>query len=251
MLNFRKHNNNFKGMAIFVLLAFASTAFSAGLQTGRIIPKGKVALYHGNQKIGEFSSEAPLPEGTFLSVENECGVKMKGLYLLGIDKSLFSVTTNTGSRELRVKHGTVYFALSTMPHILVFITPDGVITTYEVMLNASVNDGLLSGYISVTDHVTKLGVLKGGSMLVSVDGGETKRVKAGQELRLAQADLFEEVDEEGDKADTGPEPTTTAPTEGVSAKYITIGVASVVALVGGIVSLSGGDDKTPASPASP
>jgi hypothetical protein len=88
-------------------------------------------------------------------------------------------------------------------------------------------------------------------MLVSVDGGETKRVKAGQELRLAQADLFEEVDEEGDKADTEPKPTTTAPTEGVSAKYITIGVASVVALVGGIVALSGGDDKSPASPASP
>jgi hypothetical protein len=208
MLNFRKHNTNFKGMAIFVLLAFASTAFSAGLQTGRIIPKGKVALYHGNQKIGEFSSEAPLPEGTFLSVENECVVKIKDLYLVGIDKSLFSVKTNTGSRELTVKHGTVYFALSTMPHILVFITPDGVITT-------------------------------------------TKRVKAGQELRLAQADLFEEVDEEGDKADTGPKPTTTAPTEGVSAKGITIGVASVVALVGGIAALGGGDDKAQASPASP
>jgi len=244
MLNLRKHNTNFKGMAIFIMLAFTSTAFSAGLQTGRIIPKGKVTLYHGNQKIGEFSSEAPLPEGTFLSVQDECGVKMRDLYLVGIDKSLFSVTTNSGSRELTVKHGTVYFALSTMPHILVFITPDGVITTWEVMLNASADDGLLSGYISVTDHVTKLGVLKGGSMLVSVDGGEIVRIKAGQELRLAQADLFEE----GEETDRKPKPETTAPTKGVSTKSIIIGVATIVALVGGIVALSADDETKQASP---
>jgi len=244
MLNFRKHKTKFKGMAIFIMLAFTSTAFSAGLQTGRIIPKGKVTLYHGNQKIGEFSSEAPLPEGTFLSVQDECGVKMRDLYLVGIDKSLFSVTTNSGSRELTVKHGTVYFALSTMPHILVFITPDGVITTWEVMLNASADDGLLSGYISVTDHVTKLGVLKGGSMLVSVDGGEIVRIKAGQELRLAQADLFEE----GEETDRKPKPETTAPTKGVSTKSIIIGVATIVALVGGIVALSADDETKQASP---
>jgi hypothetical protein len=164
-----------------------------------------------------------------------------------MDKSLFSITTNTGSRELTVKHGTVYFALSTMPHILVFITPDGVITTCEVMLNASADDGLLSGYISVTDHVTKLGVLKGGSMLVSVDGGETVRVKAGQELRLAQADLFEE----GDKTDRKPKPGTTAPTNGVSTRTIIIGAATIGALVGVIIGRSVSDETKPASPASP
>jgi len=192
----------FKVAAIFVLLAFASTTFASGLSVGRLIPKGKVTLFQGNQKVGEFSSEAPFPEGTLLSVQGECGIKMSDLYLVAIDKSMFSVTTDPDSRKLAVKNGTIYFALSSMPHILVFQTPDGVVTTHQVLLNASSESALLKGYVSVTEDITKVGVLDGGSMLLSVGDGKTMRINAGQELRLAQAGLFE--DKEGKKEEPKP-----------------------------------------------
>ena len=189
------NQTKFKVTAIFVLLAFASTTFASGLSVGRLIPKGKVTLFQGNQKVGEFSSEAPFPEGTLLSVQGECGIKMSDLYLVAIDKSMLSVTTDPDSRKLSVKTGTVYFALSSMPYILVFQTPDGVVTTHQVLLNASSESGLLKGYVSVTEDITKVGVLEGGSMLLSVGDGKTMRINAGQELRLAQAGLFDDKEE--------------------------------------------------------
>jgi hypothetical protein len=234
-----KNQTKFKIVAIFSLLAFVSTGFASGLSVGRIIPKGKVTLFRGDQKVGEFRSEAPFPEGAFLSVQGECGVKMSDLYLVAIDKSLFSVTTDPDSRKLSVKTGTVYFALSSMPHILIFKTPDGVVTTHQILLNASSKSGLLQGYVSVTDTVTKVGVLEGGSLLLSVGDGETRRINAGQELRLAQAGLFE--DKEGkkekpkDKKDKKDKPVEKAKGMSTTAKVL-IGIATV----GGVAAFAGG-----------
>ena len=239
------NRTKFKIVAIFLLLAFVSTGFASGLSVGRIIPKGKVALFQGNQKVGEFRSEAPFPEGAFLSVQGECGVKMSDLYLVAIDKSLFSVTTDPDSRNLSVKTGTVYFALSSMPHILVFKTPDGVITAHQALLNASAKSGLLQGYVSVTDAVTKVGVLEGGSLLLSAGDGETRRINAGQELRLAQAGLFEdkEVKPEDKKQVTKDKKDKLADKvkdKGWSTrKKVLVGIATVAA-IGGIAAAAGG-----------
>jgi hypothetical protein len=244
-----------KIVAILSLLAFVSTGFASGLSVGRIIPKGKVTLFQGDQKVGEFRSEAPFPEGAFLSVQGECGVKMSDLYLVAIDKSLFSVTTDPDSRKLAVKTGTVYFALSAMSHSLVFQTPDGVVTTQQILLNASAKSGLLQGYVSVTDGITKVGVLEGGSLLLSVGDGETKRINAGQELRLAQAGLFEDKEEKkegpkekkekpADKKDKAKGMSTTA--------KVLIGIATVggiAAAAGGGGGGGGGGGAPPASPA--
>ena len=231
-----KNQTKFKVIAIFALLAFVSTTFASGLSVGRIIPKGKVSLFQGNQKIGEFSSEAPFPEGTLLSVQGECGVKMSDLYLVAIDKSLFSVTTDPDSRKLAVKTGTVYFALSAMPHALIFQTPDGVVTTHQILLNASSESGLLQGYVSVTDGITKVGVLEGGSMLLSVGDGETRRINAGQELRLAQAGLFE--DKEGKKEE--PKEKKDKPADKAKGMSTTTKVLIGLATVGGIAAAAGG-----------
>ena len=192
MQNLIKNTFRLKIMIAFIILVFTSTGFSAGFPVGRILPKGKVTLFHGNQKVGEFRSEAPLPEDTLLSVQGECGVKLSHLYLVAIDQSLFSITTNNSSRTLFVQKGTVYFALSSTPYTLVFQTPDGVITTNEVMLQASSNDRLLKGYVYVEEGITRVGVLEGGSMLVTVADDKPRVVAAGQELRLAQADIFKE-----------------------------------------------------------
>jgi hypothetical protein len=251
----KNNRTKFKIVAIFSLLAFVSTGFASGLSVGRIIPKGKVTLFQGDQKVGEFRSEAPFPEGAFLSVQGECGVKMNDLYLVAIDKSLFSVTTDPDSRKLSVKTGTVYFALSSMPHILVFKTPDGVVTTHQILLNASAKSGLLQGYVSVTDAVTKVGVLEGGSLLLSVGDGETKRINAGQELRLAQAGLFEDKEEKKEE----PKDKKTKPADKkAKAKGMSTTAKVLIGLVtvGGIAALAGGGGggggggSAPASPSS-
>jgi hypothetical protein len=190
--NLIKNTLRLKLMIVLIILVFTSTGFSSGLPLGRILPKGKVTLFHGNQRVGEFRSEAPLPEDTLLSVQGECGVKLSHLYLVALDQSLFSITTQNSSRILFVQKGTVYFALSSMPYPLVFQTPDGLITTNEVMLKASSTNRLLKGYVYVEEGITRVGVLEGGSMLVTVADDKPQVVASGQELRLAQADIFKE-----------------------------------------------------------
>lgn len=234
-------------MIVFTILVFTSTGFSAGFSVGRILPKGKVTLFHGNQKVGEFRSEAPLPENTLLSVQGECGVKLSHLYLVALDQSLFSITTNNNSRTLFVQKGTVYFALSSTPYTLVFQTPDGVITTNDIMLKASSTNQLLKGYVYVEEGITRVGVLEGGSMIVTVTDDKPQLVAAGHELRLAQADIFkeegkaekekpDETDEPGKTDETG-KPDETAATGGMSTitKVVLGGLA-----IGGIAAAAGG-----------
>lgn len=231
----RNRHTTFRGLVIFALIAFTPTAFSYALAAGRIIPKGKVTLHQENRKIGEFTTEAPLPEGVLLSVQGECGVKMKALYLVALDKSHFSIKTNPATRNLTVEKGTVYFALSSMPQNLIILTPDGVITTHEVRLHASADAGSLRGYVSVEEGVTRLGVLSGGTMIISVGDGDAMSVKAGKELRLAQVELFEEKEEkkeqEEPKAVIEPKPEPDVTTEeGTSVTKIAIGALTLGAL---------------------
>lgn len=262
MQNLIKNTLRLKIMIVFTILVFTSTGFSAGLSLGRILPKGKVTLFHGNQKVGEFRSEAPLPEDTLLSVQGECGVKLSHLYLVAIDQSLFSITTSNSSRTLFVQKGTVYFALSSTPYTLIFQTPDGVITTNEVMLKASSTNRLLKGYVYVEEGITRVGVLEGGSMLVTVADDKPQVVAAGHELRLAQADIFkeegkteeekpDETGEPGETDETG-QPGETAAAGGMST--ITKVVLGAIA-IGGIALAAGGGggggDDSPASPNSP
>ncbi|MBW2620711.1 MAG: hypothetical protein JRC56_05190 [Deltaproteobacteria bacterium] len=249
MRRLTKNQTKFKIIAIFALLAFASTTFASGLSVGKIIPKGKVILFQGNQKVGEFSSEAPFPEGTLLSVQGECGVKLSDLYLVATDKSLFSVTTDPNYRILAVKTGTVYFALSAMPHALVFQTPGGVVTTHQILLDASSEPGLLKGYVSVADGITNVGVFEGGSMLLSIGDGATKKINAGKELRLAQAGLFGDKEKatKGAGNDEAAAKAGTSAAEGAAGASAATGLStaaivgiSVVVIGLGAVALSGG-----------
>ena len=250
MINIRKKRITFNLTAVCILLFFASTGFSSGMSADRLIPKGKVTLYQGDQKVGEVSSESPLPENTFLSVQGQCGVKMKDLYLVAVDKSLFSVSSVADARQLAVKRGTVYFAAPDASNALVFQTPGNVITTHEMVLNASSGNGLLQGYISVTDDAVKLGVLEGGSMVVSVDNDDPVRIKAGQELTLAQAEL-----PGGAAASSGAAASTGAAASagtiaGISTTAIVVGTGTVAAF-GFAVSEAADSNNNAASPSSP
>jgi hypothetical protein len=249
-------------MAVFVTLLFASTGFSSGFTAGRILPKGKVTLFHGSRQIGEFSSEAPLPENTLLAVQGECGVKLRHLYLFALDRSLFSVSTDKNSRTLTVQNGTVYFALSSMPQTLVFRTPEGLITTNEVRLNASSANRLLKGYVYVEDGITRVGVLEGGSMLVTAGDDKPQEVSAGHELRLAQAEIFKEEEKpkketpaktgEAGKKGEAEKAGKTAEAGGMStAAQVGIGIVVVGGLAAALGGGGGGGGGGSASPSSP
>ncbi|MGA6924780.1 MAG: hypothetical protein WBY88_03800, partial [Desulfosarcina sp.] len=71
----------------------------------RIFPTEKVTLYRGDQIVGVYTQEAPLPEGSFISTEGRCAVKLSDLYLVGEDGSLFSIQTNSRQRNLFVREG--------------------------------------------------------------------------------------------------------------------------------------------------
>lgn len=244
-------------MVVVIILGFTSTGFSAGLPAGRILPKGKVTLFHNGQKVGEFRSEAPLPEDTFLSVQGECGVKLSQLYLVAMDQSLFSIATKNGSPTLFVRKGTVYFALSSTPHTLVFQTPDGVITTNDIMLKASSANRLLKGYVYVEEGITRVGVLEGGSMTVTVTDDEPHVITAGHELRLAQADIFkEEGKAKEEKPDETGKPGKTDETVKTKGMSTTTKVVLGAIVLGGIGAAlggggGGGDDAPSVSPGSP
>jgi hypothetical protein len=240
MRHFRNNRFKFKITAVFVTLIFASTGFSSGFASGRILPKGKVTLFQGSRQIGEFSSEAPLPEDTLLAVHGECGVKLRHLYLFALDRSLFSVSTDKNSRTLTVQNGTVYFALSSMPQTLVFRTPEGLITTNEVRLNASSTNRLLKGYVYVEDGITRVGVLEGGSMLVTAADDKPMEISAGHEIRLAQAEIFKEEQKPKEEKPAKTGETGKKAEEGKAGKIAKGGGMSTAAQVGiGIVVVGG------------
>ena len=67
-----------KMILVISIFSFAAAGFSLGLNNARIMPTGKVAMFQGNTKVGEFSKEAPLPEDTLLACQGNCGPRRSG-----------------------------------------------------------------------------------------------------------------------------------------------------------------------------
>ena len=170
---------------------------------------------------------------------------MSNLYLVAIDKSLFSVSTQANSCKLTVEQGTVYFALSSMPITLVFQTPEGLLTTHEIMLKASADAGMLKGYVSVSDGVTKVGVLQGGSMLVSVGDSEAVRVNTNKEFRLAQAGVIKNKEAQATVGQAARPGTLSATTTNIAI------IAANLGIIAGVTAAANDDHDAAASPASP
>ncbi len=176
------------GLVSLALIAFTVNGFGMGGNAGRIIPMGKVYMLKDGQTIGSYSSEAPLPENILLKTEGDSAIKLPDLYLVAVDKSQFAISNADTSRKLRIKEGTVYFALSKLPQALVFTTPEGFVTVQQVILNASTEKSTLKGYVAVSEKGSEIGVIEGGSLLISTADGD-QLVKAGNRILLAQAEL--------------------------------------------------------------
>jgi hypothetical protein len=250
MSRVHKDKRCLKAFIVILLIAFATFALASNFDSGRIIPGGKVLIYRGDQQVGELTAEAPFPDGALLACDGDCAARMDGLLLVGADKSLFSVTTRANSRELLVRKGTVYFALSKMPHSLVFVTPMGVVTAQQLILNAAADGGLLKGYVAVTAESAEIGVIEGGSLLVSTVSGETT-IQSGKKIVLTQTDQSEAPAEET----KSPAKTTPAGTVGgvavvpIVAGVAVLGLAAVaVATTGGGGGGGGGGAASPAAP---
>ena len=242
-----KNKRCIKAFIIIILVVFATSALASNFNSARIMPGGKVLIYRGDRQVGELTAEAPFPDGALLACDGDCAVRMDGLLLVGADKSLFSITSRTTSRELLVRNGTVYFALAKMPHSLVFVTPGGVVTAQQIILNAAAEGGLLKGYVAVTEDSAEIGVFEGGSVQVSTVSGETT-IQSGNKIVLAQAD---EGKISGDDNNTQNEE---PPKSGLSNIIVPIATAAGVIGISAIAAAnndSSGGDRGVASPAAP
>jgi hypothetical protein len=232
-----------KILAIGLSFALALPGFSSELKSARIYPTGKITIYSDNQIVGEFSKEAPFPEGFLIAADGKCGVKMEDIYLVAEDRSLFSVANSANLRKVLIKEGTLYFAVSDMSRSLNLITPFGTLAVLDILLNAATGSPQLKGYVAVKQNGSEIGVLEGGSMIVSTQRGEMM-IESGQQLTLAQADMDVGAPEEIETSDEKKDKDVKEGKEekaGVSkTTKIVIGVVGAAVFAGGIAALAGG-----------
>lgn len=244
------------GVVIYLLVALLSNpGMPLAADSDRIYPTGKVTLYRGDQPVGVYTREAPFPEGTVMATEGRCAARLADLYLVGEDKSVFSISTTSRQRNLFLSEGIVYFKTGEMRRSLNFVTPNGQISVQRIRLHAGLGDGAVKGYVSVTDTQSEIGVGEGGSLDVLTDEGP-RTIQPGKKLILAQADMDIGLPEdEQPSAQAPPSEPESKPAMSNRQKVI-YGTLGVVAVAGIALGLGGGGgggggDAPPVSPSSP
>jgi hypothetical protein len=236
MLGKRKRTLMLKVFVVFLSFAFVSAGFAA-----RIVPTGKVSIIKDGKVIGEFSQEAPLPEGALLRCEAKCSVQLDDVYMVAEPGTVFSVNSMADRHDIMVQEGTLYYSLNESSRPLNFDTPAGTATTGDV----SMTDGELRGYVRVVGNETEIGVIGGGSMTVAT-GSEIVPVSSGRKVTMTLAD-------------TGTTPPAAGAQEGMTRNQkIALGVVGAAIVAGGIYAISssgggggGGKKKDDGSPAAP
>lgn len=236
MDRFRKNGFSIKILSLWLTVFMVGQSAIALAGADRILPTGKATLWRGDQEIGVYTQEAPLPEGAIISTEGRCAIKLDDLYLVAEDKSVFSISTTGRQRNLFVKQGVVYFKTSAMMHELSFVTPNGQINVRQIRLKAAFGDASLKGYVAVTEKQSELGVAEGGAMDVFTDDGLTT-IEAGKKIILAQADMDIGLPEDQKPSAEQPPEQKKGWSTG---KKVAIGAVSIGALAGILIGLGGG-----------
>jgi hypothetical protein len=257
MRTIRQNRGSLKLLVCLLIGSLANPAMLALAGSDRIIPSQKVTLYRGDQVVGAYTKEAPLPEGVVIATEGRCGIKLNDFYLVGEDQSAFSINTTGRQRNLFIDRGTLYFKTSGMQRQIEFITPNGQIGIQRIRLNAAATNASIKGYVAVHGDRSELGVSEGGSMDVLTDKGLVT-VEPGKKLILSQADLDIGLPED-EPATTAPEPapqpsTQTGPAGWSTGTKVALGALGAAAIAGVAIGLgggSGGGDDTPVSPSNP
>ena len=256
MVFFRKKRIEIRIVVFSLAFLMVSQGLTVLADSDRIYPTKKVTLYRGDKIVGVYTKEAPLPEGSIISADGRCAIKLDDLYLVGEDQSVFSINTSGRQRNLFVKEGTIYFKTSAMKRDFAFITPDGPINVQRIRLNAAFGDGSIKGYVTVAKNQSELGVAEGGSMDVFTDNG-LMTIQSGKKIILSQADMGIGLPEEEKPAAEKP-PAAEQPPEsepGMSRnKKIAYGALGAVAIAGIALGLGGGGggggggDVSPSTP---
>ncbi|MCB2148584.1 MAG: hypothetical protein KQI81_19050 [Deltaproteobacteria bacterium] len=246
-----------KGIEIRIvvcLLAFLMGSQSAAVLAGadRIVPTRQVTLYRGDKIVGVYTKEAPLPEGSIISTEGRCAVKLDDLYLVGEDRSVFSINTSDRQRNLFIKEGTVYFKTSAMRRPFSFITPYGPVSVQSIRLDAAFGDGSIKGYVAVTKGRSEVGVAEGGSMAVLTDNG-LMTIQSGKKITLSQADMDIGLPEKEKPAAKQPPASEPGMSNGRKIAYGALGVVAIAGIAmglggGGGGGGGGGDTVSPSTP---
>ncbi len=231
------------------LVAFVLTFLMVGQGTialagsGRIYPQQKVTLFRGENVVGVYTKEAPLPQGTVMVADGRCAIRLEDWYLVAEDKSVFSIDTSGKQRNLFVEKGTIYFKTAGfktagMNGSFAFITSHGQMDIQRILLNAAHADQTIKGYLSANKDQSELGVAEGGTMEVLTDKG-VMTVQSGNKIILAQADMDIGLPEEEPTASKEP---AKAEKKGWSrtTKNIAIATLGVGAAAGIAIGLSGG-----------
>jgi len=213
MQHLRKFRFGLQLVSLLTLfMFFLSPCFAAIINSARIYPTNKVTIFNGEQKVGVYTQEAPLPEGYTLETDGKCAVKMDEIYMVAEDKSLFSIDGNGNQRNLFITIGTLYFRMSEIKQPINFVTPEGNITAQTLILSSSSENKAIIGYVKATDRGSELGIVEGGSMVVLTTDGQMT-VSPGSKIMLSQADMDIGAPEGGEPAGEETEKPTAAQNE--------------------------------------
>lgn len=164
----------------------------------RLVPTGNVSVLANGKEVNRFKSEMPLPEGLLMACSGSCLVQTQGLQLVAQDQAVFALTDGEKNYDMTVKSGRVDFAIRAEAKPVAFHTPQDLIRAEQAIVPAGTN-GLVRGYVTVSDTGTELNVQEGALQVVSQNGTQT--VKPGQPMIiLAQAQMNGEKDKKDKKA---------------------------------------------------
>lgn len=150
----------------------------------RLIPTGTVNLVEDGKSVGSFRSEMPLPQGMLMACKGSCIVQSQSLQLVARDEAVFALAEAAERWDLTVKTGRVDFTMRSQVKPVTFHTPHDTLQTQQVIVPAG-NNGLVRGYVVVTDGSTELHVTEGALQMTTRNGSQ--RVHPGHSIQLAQA----------------------------------------------------------------
>lgn len=182
-----KFNNRItvRNMLVFLMLGLLLADSGYADPVGRIMTSGKIDVYRNGVLSQVIREDAPLPTGAVLKPDGNCGIRLENLLLVAKDGSEFGVHSEVNPVQLALKKGIIYFAVNPSTGTIVFETPTDVVTAQQFYIQAAAR-GNLKGFVEVNEGTTTLGVLEGGTMVVSTSAGE-ESIAAGNQIVLAQA----------------------------------------------------------------
>jgi len=168
---------------LLFVLSLSSSALATGTGAARVIPTGKVDIYDGAKKVGELSSEAPLPVGKILTSTEKFGVRLDGIYLVANENTRFGVRHLSGGTDIFVEEGRVYFVLNEVTDNLTLSTPQDTVTVQSALIHASTDASSIRGYLLYEDNQMEIGVIDGGQLVVADASGQ-RMIESGNSLRF-------------------------------------------------------------------